>query len=44
MARKEAHWALKELTNEKMGQDAEKWKNWWAQQPTARSAATSSPK
>ena len=35
-ARREACWALKELTHENMGQDAAKWKQWWAAQPMAK--------
>jgi len=38
VARKEAHWALRELTHETMDQNAEKWKKWWAVQPAAKNA------
>jgi len=37
-ARSEAAWALRELTHETLGQDAKKWKEWWAQQPAAKNA------
>jgi len=31
-AKKEAYWALRELTHEPLGQDASKWKQWWSEQ------------
>jgi hypothetical protein len=37
-AKNEAAWALRELTHETLGQDAAKWKQWWAQQPAAKNA------
>ena len=35
VAKGEAYWALKELTHETLGPEAEKWKDWWAAQPAA---------
>ncbi|HEY3321763.1 MAG TPA: PKD domain-containing protein [Planctomycetota bacterium] len=40
-AKKEAAWALRELTHETFGQDPEKWKKWWAQQPASKNAPLS---
>jgi hypothetical protein len=36
VARKEAQWALRELTHETFGTDAAKWKKWWSQQPASK--------
>jgi len=35
-AKKEAYWALRELTHEPLGQDASKWKQWWAEQSSKK--------
>ncbi|HYG74031.1 MAG TPA: HEAT repeat domain-containing protein [Planctomycetota bacterium] len=37
LARKEAHWALRELTHETIEMNADKWKKWWAAQPASKS-------
>jgi hypothetical protein len=44
LARREALWALKELTHENIGQDAAKWKEWWTRQQPPKSAAETAVK
>jgi hypothetical protein len=38
VAKGEAYWALKELTHETFGPEANKWKDWWSAQPAAAKA------
>ncbi len=40
MTRNVAYAALKELTHETFGPEPEKWKDWWAAQPAAKSASS----
>ena len=39
-ARGEAYRALKELTHETFGSESDKWRDWWAAQPVARTGTT----